>query len=572
MTQSTFRRDFWQLLAPYWRAPGAGRAWLLLAVIIGMTVAVVYLEVQFNAWQNDFYNALQAIDKEKIIAAMWRFCGLAACFVVLGVYQLWFNQLLQIRWRTWLTRHLLDDWLGDHAFYTLQLFHDQTDNPDQRLADDIHMFVDITLALFLGLFSAVLTLGSFVVILWSLSGSWQFQVGGVSLVIPGFMVWAALLYAGVGTWLTHRIGKPLAELEFQQQRVEADFRFSLVRLRENAESVALYQGAPREGEALNQRFDQVVGNFFAIMLRQKKLSWFNNGYNQLAVLFPFVVGLPRFLAREIQLGGLMQISSAFGKVHQSLSFIADSYTRLAGWKAVVDRLSTFRRAIEAARAQAVDSPLLRRQVPAGVEVQGLNLNLPDGRTLLQGLDVQLIPGDRLLVTGPSGCGKSTLLRALAGIWPYGDGTLALPERSRVLFLPQRPYLPIASLAEVVCYPQAAAEPVVLRALLEQVGLAHLVDQLGVSLHWAQRLSPGEQQRLGFARALFNTPAVLFLDESSSALDEASESELYGVIDQQLPQTVVVSVGHRSSLRPWHRRELMLDGNGGWQEDACRASA
>jgi putative ATP-binding cassette transporter len=556
-------QDTWTLIRPYWFSEDrwAGRG--LLVLVIGLNLGIVYINVLLNQWNNAFYNALQDKNYPVFWSQLVRFTWLAALFIVAAVYQIYLNQMLQIRWRRWLTERYLGAWLADGAYYRMQLTAAETDNPDQRIAEDLRLFVGATLTLGIGGMRAVVTLVAFLGILWGLSGSITVPVGS-GWTIPGYMVWAALLYAIVGTWLTNLIGRPLVRLNFDQQRYEADFRFSLVRFRENAEGVALYRGEADELRNFRERFGEVVGNWWAIMRRQKRLTWFTAGYGQAAIIFPFVVAAPRYFRGEMQLGGLMQVASAFGQVQDSLSFIISAYTDIAQWRSVVQRLVGFERALARMRADAASDGV--RQRPGTGEALALDrvdLNLPGGRPLVEGATLDFRPGDSALISGPSGVGKSTLFRAIAGIWPFGAGEISLPRDGRVLFLPQKPYLPIGTLREVVSYPTppGGIDDSALREALDAVGLSALTGRLGERAHWALALSPGEQQRIAFARALVQKPAWLFLDEATSALDEESEVRLYTLLRARLPGVTVVSVGHRSTLRPFHARSLVVTPHG-----------
>jgi putative ATP-binding cassette transporter len=551
--------DTWTLIRPYWSSEDrwAGRGLLLL--VIGLNLGIVYLNVLFNQWNNAFYNALQDKDYPAFWSQLFRFTWLAAVFIVVAVYQLYLNQMLQIRWRRWLTERYLGAWLADGAYYRLQLTASETDNPDQRIAEDLRLFVSATLTLGIGGMRAVVTLVAFTGILWGLSGSLTVPVGA-GWTIPGYMVWAALLYALAGTWLTNWIGRPLVGLNFDQQRYEADFRFGLVRFRENAEGVALYRGEADELRSFRERFAAVVDNWWGIMRRQKRLTWFTAGYGQAAVIFPFVVAGPRYFRGEIPLGGLMQIASAFGQVQDSLSFIISAYPELAQWRSVVQRLVGFERALARMRADAARDGVRRSPgTDQTLALDRVDLRLPGGRPLVESATVDFRPGDTALISGPSGVGKSTLFRAIAGIWPFGTGEVRLPREGRVLFLPQKPYLPIGTLREVVSYPTppGGIDDAALRDALKAVGLPALAGRLDEPGHWALALSPGEQQRIAFARALVQKPAWLFLDEATSALDEEGEVRLYALLRERLPGVTLVSVGHRSTLRPFHARNLIV---------------
>ncbi|HTI56085.1 MAG TPA: ABC transporter ATP-binding protein/permease [Verrucomicrobiae bacterium] len=556
-------RDAWTLVRPYWFSEDrwAGRG--LLAVVVMLNLFIVYINVLLSKWYNLFYNSLQDKDFAAFGSLLLRFSWLAGLFIVAAVYQVYLNQMLQIRWRRWLTDRYLGAWLADGAYYRMQLTSGETDNPDQRIADDLRLFVTGALTLSIGGMRAVVTLVSFLGILWGLSGSVTLPIGG-GMTVPGYMVWAALVYAIAGTWLTNLIGRPLVRLNFNQQRYEADFRFSLVRFRENTEGVALYGGEADEMRSFRERFSSVVRNWWDIMRQQKRLTWFTAGYGQAAIIFPILVAAPRYFRGEIPLGALMQTSQAFGQVQDSLSFIVTSYTDIAEWRAVVLRLLGFERALARVRAEtAVEGVHHGTGVADSLTLDRVNLALPGGRSLMEGVSFEIRPGDTALISGPSGAGKSTLFRAIAGIWPFGRGDVRLPRDGRVLFLPQKPYLPIGTLREVVSYPTplAGVSDAALRQALEAVGLPELVGRLDESAHWALALSPGEQQRIAFARALVQNPEWLFLDEATSALDEETEAGLYGLLRERLPRTTVVSVGHRSTLRAFHARRLVVTPNG-----------
>ncbi len=559
--------DAWAIARPYWFSEDrwAGRA--LLVAVIALNLGIVAINVMLNKWNLAFYNALQDKNYDIFLQQLLRFTWLAGSFIVVAVYELYLNQMLQIRWRRWLTDRYLTAWLEGGSYYRMQLVAGETDNPDQRIAEDVRLFIagasgiGGTLGLAIGGMRAVVTLISFVTILWGLSGA--FTLPWIGLTIPAYMVWAALLYAIVGTWLTDLIGRPLVRLNFNQQRYEADFRFNLVRFRENTEGVALYRGEADELRGFRERFAAVVNNWWGIMRQRKRLTGFQSGFAQIAIIFPFVVAAPRYFRGEIQLGGLVQTASAFGQVQDALSYIVSSYTELAEWRAVVERLAGFGRAIERAHAEAAVEGIRRTEEDgAALALKDVDLLLPGGRPLMHGVDLTFRRGDNALISGPTGSGKSTLFRAIAGIWPFGRGEISMPAHGRVLFLPQKPYLPIGTLREVVSYPNlpGAVDDAVLRETLEAVGLSEMAGRLDESAHWALRLSPGEQQRIAFARALVQKPDWLFLDEATSAVDEDGEARLYTLLRDRLPNTTLLSVGHRSSLRSFHTRQLVLTPN------------
>lgn len=553
---SHFFPRVWQLASAYWRSEEKGMAWLLLIVVIAMSLVGVAISVWFNSWYRDFYNALQNKDLEAFTRLILYFCGIAAVAIAIAVYKLYLTQMLTIRWRRWLTEKHFAAWLGHKNYYRLeQAGH--TDNPDQRLAEDLNSFTESTLGLGLGLIRNVVSLVSFSVILWGVSGGMEFF--GVE--VPGYMFWAALIYALIGSWLVHLVARRLIGLNNNQQRFEADLRFGLVRVRENAESIALYNGEANEQKRLMSRFTQVWSNYWEIMKVQKRLTLFSSGYSQIAIIFPMIVAAPRYFSGKIQLGDLMQINSAFGNVQESMSWFIDAYASLATWRATCDRILSFREAL--AQGEQLDAnPVIKRKREAGqLSLEQVQLSLADGRVLLNPSNLSIAPGEHVLISGASGSGKSTLLRALSGLWPYGSGALNLPDSS--LFLPQKPYLPIGSLRAALSYPLAEETYSTerLQEVLQACKLPQLVDQLDVENHWERVLSPGEQQRVAIARALLVEPRWLFLDEATSAMDEGNETAVYQLLNEKLPGSSLVSIGHRSSLQRFHSRQLRLEDRG-----------
>lgn len=548
-----FFRRTWAMITPYWRSEEKGRAWLLLAAVIGLSLFSVAISVWINHWYKDFYNALE----KKDTAAFWQligyFGGIAAVAILGAVYRLYLTQMLTIRWRAWLTEKHFSRWLAHKNYYQLEQ-GGYTDNPDQRISEDLNNFTSGTLSLGLGLLRNVVSLVSFSIILWGVSGS--IEVFGVT--IPGYMFWCALLYAAVGSWLTHLIGRRLISLSNQQQRFEADLRFSMVRVRENAESIALYNGEPNERQRLSSRFGKVWQNFWDIMKVSKRLTFFTAGYSQIAIIFPFIVAAPRYFTGKIELGELMQINSAFGNVQENFSWFINAYSELATWRATSDRLLSFQQAMSdnEQRTPAIDV----RPEGERLVIKDLGMDLADGRHLLTDADMTVEPGERVMLSGRSGSGKSTLLRAMGHLWPAGHGSIRLPA-TRYLFLPQKPYLPIGTLKAVLSYPQDdSVYPVERYAqVLETCRLPHLVNRLDEANHWQRMLSPGEQQRLAFARALLFAPRWLYMDEATSAMDEEDEATLYQALIDELPGLSIVSVGHRSSLKRFHGRHVRIDG-------------
>jgi vitamin B12/bleomycin/antimicrobial peptide transport system ATP-binding/permease protein len=551
----------WRLSIPYFRSEERWPGRILLAAVIAMELALVGLNVVLNLWYKYFYDALQNRNWNAFVSLILFFCGLAAVYIVLAVYKTYLNQWLQIRWRRWMTQHYLRQWLAAANHYHMQLLGDSADNPDQRIAEDVKSFVDSALSIVIGLLSSVVTFCSFVVILWGLSEEAPLHLFGAESTIPGYLVWAALIYAALGTTLTHLIGWRLIPLNFQQQRFEADFRFNLVRTRENSEQIAALGGDDAEREEHLGRFQPVIVNWLAIMRRTKLVNFFAAGYAQVSVIFPYIVVSPAYFSGAMQLGDLMQTGSAFDNVRTALSYFISNYQSIAEWRAVMDRLSGFEQSIEASRTAALAPPTIdvERRSGAAFIVERLDVRLPNGEPIVAVDRIEFAPGDRVLITGPSGSGKSTLFRAIAGIWPFGSGRVQVPAEAKVMLIPQRPYFPLAPLAAAVSYPAKADtyDDARVAEALVAVGLSELVPRLRDEEHWNRMLSLGEQQRLAIARALLHAPDYLFLDESTASLDEAAEAALYRLLLERLKGATIVSIGHRSTLRAFHARRIEL---------------
>lgn len=581
--------ETWELIKPYWKSEDRKAGLGLLGFVVALNLGIVYINVLLNEWNRVFYNALEQHDYVSFKALLIRFSWIAGFFIVAAISRQYYTMMLQMRWRTWMTGRFMEHWLSHQAYYRIEQTR-ATDNPDQRLADDLRSFTDGALSLSLGLLNSVVTLLSFVGILWAVSGPISFMLGGSQVTIPGYMVWFAVGYALIGSLIAHLVGRPLIGLNFQQEQYEADFRFTLVRLRENSEPVALYRGEPTEEAGLRSRFDRIRANWNQLMRYTRRLTFVNSGYGQFAIIFPLIVAAPRYFAGKMTLGGLMQMSSAFGQVQGALSWFVDSYATLVGWKAAANRLIDFRDAIRVAERQdqehtgVRDIEVVKAEAGAGTDNDGIRIDtlalaLPvrtgnggeiQQRPLVAPFSLQIAPGERWLVSGPSGCGKSVLFRALAGIWPYGSGTVAMPGAARMLFLPQRSYLPIGSLADALAYPDAGTvhSSEALQKVLREARLGALTEQLDVFDNWSLRLSPGEQQRLAFARALLQKPDYLFLDEATSALDEETESAMYRLMVESLPGAAIISIAHRSTVAAFHGRRLQYVAAHGahWEAD------
>lgn len=568
-----FSSKAWALTKPYFQSEDKWKARGLLLAIVLLNLGAVYMLVLLNEWNRVFYDALQDKNQPVFWEQLGRFTYLAFAFIIIAVYRFYLTQLLEVRWRAWMTEHYLQRWLADHAFYRMELARyagngdnnaATPDNPDQRIQEDLNLFTTYTISLSMGLLNAVVTLLSFVGILWSLSGPFGFTLGGSSFSIPGFMVWMAVLYCAAGSILTHYIGRPQIRLNFLQQRYEADFRHHLVRVREYSESIALDKGEAVERVHLDKRFSTVLGNYLTLIKKQKNLIWFTNFFGQAAVVFPFIVAAPRFFSGAIQLGQLMQIASAFGRVQDSLSWFVDNYSSLAAWRATTDRLTSFEESFvalaQSRQAQTAINSVAINEASDSLDTQDLTLALPTGAVLLSGLSLHAEPGENVLIRGPSGSGKSTLFRALAGIWPFSRGRTVLPANA--MFIPQRPYFPNGTLRDALAYPQPASSysDAELQQALEDALLPKLTHQLDDEDAWSQKLSGGEQQRLAIARVLLKKPAWLFADEATSALDEAAEKTLY---ERLLAQTqraggAIVSIAHRPTVAAFHGKRWELE--------------
>ena len=554
------------LITPYWNSEEKKSARLYLAGIITLTIAAVYMTLLLNEWFNSFYSALQNYDSDAVYRGLLRFTGLAFAHIAFAVYSYYLQQRLALRWRKWMTKNYLAKWTGQQMYYRLEMFSQGTaDNPDQRISEDINLFTARTLSFMSGLLRSATTIVCFIFVLWNLSEILSFSAAGQEFHIYGYLVWTALAYSVLGTWITHKVGHRLVSLNYLQQKLEADFRFSMVRLRETAESVAFYNGAAKEEAFLSNRFMTLLRNTLFIIKKQKQLSWLTNSYAQIAIIFPFVVAVPRYLSQNISLGGLMQIANCFGKVQDAMSYFVDVYASLAEWQSCAERLLSFDKHIAAIEKETEEKSgsLVREETHDRLRLADVTISVPAmdenkrTREIISSASCTIKSGEHVILKGPSGSGKSTLLRTLAGFWPYVKGHISMPAPSEMMFIPQKPYIPMGTSAEAASYPLETADEEILSPLLVEYGLSHLMEKPDTEADWSHILSLGEQQKLAFVRVFLRKPKWVFLDEATSAMDEETEEKMYRLLTA-LPGTTVISIGHRSTLDKWHNRVLRIE--------------
>lgn len=554
------------LITPYWNSKEKKSARLYLAGIITLTIAAVYMTLLLNEWFNSFYSALQNYDSDAVYRGLLRFTGLAFAHIAFAVYSYYLQQRLALRWRKWMTKNYLAKWTGQQMYYRLEMFSQGTaDNPDQRISEDINLFTARTLSFMSGLLRSATTIVCFIFVLWNLSEILSFSAAGQEFHIYGYLVWTALAYSVLGTWITHKVGHRLVSLNYLQQKLEADFRFSMVRLRETAESVAFYNGAAKEEAFLSNRFMTLLRNTLFIIKKQKQLSWLTNSYAQIAIIFPFVVAVPRYLSQNISLGGLMQIANCFGKVQDAMSYFVDVYASLAEWQSCAERLLSFDKHIAAIEKETEEKSgsLVREETHDRLRLADVTISVPAmdenkrTREIISSASCTIKSGEHVILKGPSGSGKSTLLRTLAGFWPYVKGHISMPAPSEMMFIPQKPYIPMGTSAEAASYPLETADEEILSPLLVECGLSHLMEKPDTEADWSHILSLGEQQKLAFVRVFLRKPKWVFLDEATSAMDEETEEKMYRLLTA-LPGTTVISIGHRSTLDKWHNRVLRIE--------------
>lgn len=569
MKSGYWTREFivglFHLITPYWNSEEKKSARLYLAGIITLTIAAVYMTLLLNEWFNSFYSALQNYDSDAVYRGLLRFTGLAFAHIAFAVYSYYLQQRLALRWRKWMTKNYLAKWTGQQMYYRLEMFSQGTaDNPDQRISEDINLFTARTLSFMSGLLRSATTIVCFIFVLWNLSEILSFSAAGQEFHIYGYLVWTALAYSVLGTWITHKVGHRLVSLNYLQQKLEADFRFSMVRLRETAESVAFYNGAAKEEAFLSNRFMTLLRNTLFIIKKQKQLSWLTNSYAQIAIIFPFVVAVPRYLSQNISLGGLMQIANCFGKVQDAMSYFVDVYASLAEWQSCAERLLSFDKHIAAIEKETEEKSgsLVREETHDRLRLTDVTISVPAmdenkrTREIISSASCTIKSGEHVILKGPSGSGKSTLLRTLAGFWPYVKGHISMPAPSEMMFIPQKPYIPMGTSAEAASYPLETADEEILSPLLVECGLSHLMEKTDTEADWSHILSLGEQQKLAFVRVFLRKPKWVFLDEATSAMDEETEEKMYRLLTA-LPGTTVISIGHRSTLDKWHDRVLRI---------------
>ncbi|MFC7476744.1 ABC transporter ATP-binding protein/permease [Dankookia sp. GCM10030260] len=549
---STFR------LARGWYGSGERRlAWGLTGLVLLMTLAQIATALGVNAWTGGFFGALERRDQAAMGMQAWHFAGLVGFTMALGVAQLWARQMLALSWRRWLVQHLQGRWARDARNYRMGLLPGAADNPDQRISENTRWATAVSVDLACSLIYAGLNLVSFLGLLWTLSAA----VPVAGILLPGGMLGLAVLYAAVGTLAAWWLGRPLIGIHIDRQTAESDHRFALIRLRENAEAVALIGGGEDEARGLDASFASVVGVMRRMLRQERHLMWLGSGYGMVAATLPLLLAGPAFFAGAIGLGVLVQLGQAFAEVVKALSWLQEHWPQIADWRSHVERLMALEDSLEAAATLGREGGIVVEDGAGSLVFDRVTLHAPDGRVLVDGASAAILAGERVLIQGGSGSGKSTLFRAAAGLWPWGEGRIRMPDPAATMLLPQRPYLPLGTLREAVCYPAPPGRftDAAIGAALARCGLAGLAGRLAEAGRWDRTLSLGEQQRLGFARLLLHKPAWVLLDEATSALDEAAEALVMGLFEQELAGAALVSIGHRPGLAQWHDRVLRLEG-------------
>ena len=564
-------RRFWRLAAPYFSSDEKWTARLLAVGVIGLTLFQLAIQIRFNLWSRDFFNALEQRDWNAFLGVLGMFVLLAGTSMIVAVYQVYLKQLLQLRWRRWLTANLVDRWLENGRHYQLNFTGSGIDNPDQRIAENVRGATELAVEFALGILNSVLTLIAFSSILWVLSGALHVALGALSFDIPGYMVWAALIYAGLGSLATYVIGRPIVAANIRQNAAEADYRYALVRLRENSEGVALIRGETDEQKGLLGFFAEVFLSAKHLMHTHRRLMWLTSAYGMVGMVYPTLVASPRYFSGAITLGGLMQITAAFGQVQAGLTWFVDNFPRIAEWRSHVERLLEFERALDStteatnesgettAITLVLASDELGKEVEEALTFRDLQIAHADGSIVLGETNTKIAKGERVLIAGDSGSGKSTLFRAIAGLWPWGAGSIVHPNRDDMMFMPQRSYLPIGTLRAAIAYPSPTRKftKAAVAAALERCGLKHLIERMNETEKWDRVLSVGEQQRVAFARLLLHKPGWVFMDEATSALDEKGQVSMMNLFSEELAGSSLISIAHRTGLDVFHDRTLNM---------------
>jgi putative ATP-binding cassette transporter len=564
-----FLRRFIRLAGPFFNSDERWMARGLAIGVIGLSLLQIAVQIRLNLWNKSFFDALEAKDWPAFIATMWLFALLASASMGIAVYQVYLKQLLQLRWRRWLTSRLVDGWLANGHHYQVNFIGTGVENPDQRIAENTHFATDMAVEFTLGILNALLTLVSFLGILWTLSGVLHFAIGGTTIEVPGFMVGAALLYAAIGTGVTYLVGRPMIMANILQNKAEADYRFALMRLRENSEGVALIRGEEDERKGLAGFFGQVYAATKHLMQTQRRLMWLTSAYGMVGMVYPTLVASPLYFAGTMTLGGLMQTGAAFGQVQSGLNWFVDNFPRLAEWRSHITRVLEFEQALHTTGEASLESGeaaniTVIEAAPGSDDAEFLSFDdlqiaHADGSIVIGETTTLIRKGEKVLITGQSGSGKSTLFRAIAGLWPWGTGTIQVPPRSDIMFMPQRPYLPLGTLRAGLAYP-AAAEHFAkkdLKIALKRCGLEHLVERLDEAERWDRVLSGGELQRAAFARVLLHRPGWVFMDEATAALDDESQHSMMSMFGNELAGSTLISIAHRAGLDAFHDRTLDL---------------
>lgn len=555
-----FFHKLFKLLGLYWTRKESRKSWIGFISVILLSVCNVYLSVRFNEWKNAFYTALQNYDAEATIQELILFSELAALYILAAWSIFYIRRVIALHWRKEMSTQFIDYWMRNKRYYYIELIHRQMDNPDQRISEDIDLFIGRTIQFTIGIFNAVLTFVSFVFILWNLSGIIPLTILGFHFDLPGYIVWVAILYAIVGTYITHKSGNKLSVMNYNQQRLEADFRYSMMRMREYATAIAAMDGEAYEKKGLHKKLGLLLGNLMKIIKREGVLTAIQSGYSQMANIVPVVVGVPLYMAKKINLGGLMQSASAFNRVEYALSYFLMLYKDFAEWRSVINRLVDFQNHLEKI-SHFIENNEERQYTGHGEKKIGchdVSVMTPEGRLLLENISFEVKPGEKVIIEGSNGSGKTTLIRTVMGLWPHYKGRIEFPSRIEWMYIPQQSYIPYGSLYDIVTYPgEKQYDEEEIKKLLSEFGLSYLIGELHRNDQWDSMLSNGEKQKLGFLRAILKKPQLLVLDEATSNMDPAAEEMAYKEILRWLPDSTVISVAQRESLEAYHEKKMMV---------------